>query len=79
MSSARAKELIDLGDRLFSAKAPFDTLCQEIAEREKNVYAVKETRSAQFQAGLEQCRAGTAERIGQFEADDNVIVLYVLR
>lgn len=31
--SARAKELIDLGDRLFSAKAPFDTLCQEIAEQ----------------------------------------------
>lgn len=29
----RAKELIDLGDRLFSAKAPFDTLCQDIAEQ----------------------------------------------
>lgn len=28
---ARAKELIDLGDRLFTAKLPFDTLCQEIA------------------------------------------------
>lgn len=33
MASAdgRAKELIDLGDRLFTAKLPFDTLCQEIA------------------------------------------------
>lgn len=33
MSAARAKELIDLGDRLFTAKAPFDTLCQDIAEQ----------------------------------------------
>lgn len=30
-SDGRAKELIDLGDRLFTAKLPFDTLCQEIA------------------------------------------------
>jgi hypothetical protein len=33
MSKTRAKELIDLGDRLFTAKAPLDSLNQEIAEQ----------------------------------------------
>ena len=32
MADARAKELIDLGDRLFAKKDPMNTLWQEIAE-----------------------------------------------
>ena len=32
MKDARAQELLDLGNRLYEQKAPFDTLCQEIAE-----------------------------------------------
>ncbi len=32
MKDARAQELLDLGNKLFEAKAPLDTLCQEIAE-----------------------------------------------
>lgn len=31
-TDARAKELVDLGDRLFHVKRPLDDLCQEIAE-----------------------------------------------
>lgn len=35
MSKARAQELIDLGNKLYTDKAPLDRLCQEVAE---NVY-----------------------------------------
>ena len=33
MSEARAQELLDLGNRLFTLKQPLDSLCQEIAEQ----------------------------------------------
>jgi 4-amino-4-deoxy-L-arabinose transferase-like glycosyltransferase len=56
-----------------------EDLCRELAAREKNVFALKERRSAEFQASVARCAGAKAERIGQFDADDNVIVLYVIR
>jgi hypothetical protein len=56
-----------------------DDLCDEIASREKNVYAMKAGRAAGFVAGVERCADRDPQLIGHFEADDNDIVLYVVR
>jgi len=56
-----------------------DNLCDEIASRENNVYAMKEDRAAAFVDGVERCASRDPQLIGQFEADDNRIALYVVR
>ena len=54
------------------------TVCQEIAERERNVYALKRSRAAEFVATV---RAGgnlAAREVGVFEADDNKFALFIV-
>jgi 4-amino-4-deoxy-L-arabinose transferase-like glycosyltransferase len=55
-----------------------EDLCAEIAEREANVYALKESRSERFIAGVRRCTGHDPEPIGDFMADDNRIVLYAV-
>ena len=55
-----------------------EDLCAELAERENNVYALKETRSARFLAAVPQCGMPVPVPLGAFEADGNRIVLYVV-
>jgi hypothetical protein len=54
-------------------------LCAELAERENNVYALKQSRIAQFLAAASACGGPTPAPIGAFDADDNRIILYRLQ
>lgn len=55
-----------------------EDLCTEIAEREANVYAMKENRSTIFVAGVRHCTGQDPEPVGDFMADDNRILLYTV-
>lgn len=74
-------EGVQFGERTveYSKYVSRDDLCEEIAARENNVYALKQKRAATFVADVEQCAGLEPRLIGQFEADDNRIVLYVVR
>lgn len=61
-----------------SRYVPEEDICAEIAEREANVYALKENRSARFIAGVRRCTGHDPELLGDFMADDNRIVLYTV-
>jgi 4-amino-4-deoxy-L-arabinose transferase-like glycosyltransferase len=56
-----------------------DTLCSELGTREKNVFAVKRSRSARFLAAVGRCSELTPVEVARFQADDNEIVLYTVR
>ena len=73
-------EAIRLDERrpVLSRYVSEEGLCAEIAEREANVYALKEDRTARFIAGVRHCTARDPEPIGAFMADDNRIVLYTV-
>jgi len=53
-----------------------EDLCSELASRENNVYAMKESRAPGFGAAVHKCGGMRAERIGHFEADGNRIALF---
>jgi hypothetical protein len=53
-----------------------DDLCTELAERESNVYALKESRIEKFLSRVDRCEGARPERIGDFEGDGNRIVLF---
>jgi 4-amino-4-deoxy-L-arabinose transferase len=53
-----------------------EDLCEEIAEHENNVYAIKEGRAASFVGSVAECTAVRVERIGHFDGDKNRIVLF---
>jgi 4-amino-4-deoxy-L-arabinose transferase len=55
-----------------------EDLCSELETRQKNVYAMKENRAAGFDAAVQRCDQLTAERIGQFQADENMIALFAV-
>lgn len=55
-----------------------EDLCAELAERENNVYALKESRSRRFIAAVRDCAMPAPVRLGVIEADDNRIVLFVV-
>jgi len=58
---------------------PEETLCEEIAEHENNVYAIKESRARWFADSVANCAAARADRIGVFDGDGNRIALFVIR
>jgi hypothetical protein len=55
-----------------------EDLCEEIAEHEHNVYALKESREPEFVASVADCAAARAHRIGDFHGDGNRIALFVI-
>ena len=55
-----------------------EELCAEFMEREDNVYALKETRSARFLSAVSQCGMPLPVQLGAFEADGHRILLYVV-
>jgi 4-amino-4-deoxy-L-arabinose transferase len=55
-----------------------ETVCEEIAERERNVYSLKRNRAAEFVATVDACGNLTAREVGVFEADDNKFALFVV-
>jgi 4-amino-4-deoxy-L-arabinose transferase len=56
-----------------------EDLCEEIAEHEHNVYALKESRVPDFVASVADCAAARAHRIGDFHGDGNRIALFVIK
>jgi 4-amino-4-deoxy-L-arabinose transferase len=53
-----------------------ESLCEEYAERERNVYAMKLHREAEFRRTTANCGTFRVERIGQYYADGDTIALY---
>jgi hypothetical protein len=56
-----------------------EDLCEEIAEHEHNVYALKESRAPKFVASVTDCEAARAHPIGEFHGDGNRIALFVIK
>ena len=56
-----------------------EDLCEEIAEHEDNVYALKEGRVPAFVDSMADCPGVQAERIGHFDGDGNRIALFVIK
>ena len=56
-----------------------DDLCDELDERERSVFALKESKAEKFRLGVERCEGLDPAVIGHFDADGNRIVLFVVR
>jgi hypothetical protein len=56
-----------------------EDLCSELAGRENNVYALKESKFERFREGVLRCEGMQPEMLGHFEADNNRIVLLAVR
>jgi hypothetical protein len=56
-----------------------EELCSELAGREKNVYALKESKVERFRAGVLRCEGMQPELLGHFDADGNKIALFTVR
>jgi 4-amino-4-deoxy-L-arabinose transferase-like glycosyltransferase len=71
-------ESVDWGEKKieYSRYVSEDDLCSEIRSNERNVYALKQSRSAKFLAAAEACAPDRIEEIGRFEADGNQIAVY---
>jgi len=71
-------ESVDFGEQTheLSRSVEADDLCTELAERESNVYALKESRIEKFLSEVDGCEGARAERLGDFEGDGNRIVLF---
>jgi 4-amino-4-deoxy-L-arabinose transferase-like glycosyltransferase len=55
-----------------------EQICTELTERERRVFAMKESRSAGFLAAIARCDRAAPVLLGTFVADDNRILLYVV-
>lgn len=64
--------------RALPGPAEDEDLCAELAERENNVYALKESRSTRFVSAVRDCAMPAPVRLGVFVADGNRIVLFVV-
>jgi 4-amino-4-deoxy-L-arabinose transferase len=56
-----------------------ETLCDELAERERNIFVVKRSRSESFLAAVASCGGLAAVEVGEFFADDNELAIYSVR
>jgi 4-amino-4-deoxy-L-arabinose transferase len=56
-----------------------EDLCEEIAEHENSIYALKESRVQEFVHSVADCAATRAKPIGHFDGDGNRIALFVIR
>ena len=55
-----------------------EDLCSELAGRERNVYALKESKADRFSKSVQRCDGLTPRAIGRFDADGNKIALFVV-
>jgi 4-amino-4-deoxy-L-arabinose transferase len=55
-----------------------ESLCSELAERERNLFAVKRGRTDRFLEAVGRCTELAAVEVGGFEGDDNEFVLYAV-
>jgi len=71
-------EGVEFGEQTYplSRHVAADDLCTELAERESNVYALKESRIGKFLSEVARCEGARPERIGDFTGDGNRIVLF---
>jgi len=53
-----------------------EDLCDEIAEHENNIYALKEARAPAFVDSVADCATARVEHLGHFDGDGNRILLY---
>ena len=56
-----------------------ENLCSELADRERNVYALKQGKADRFVESVRRCDGLTPAEIGRFEADGNEIVVFEVR
>jgi 4-amino-4-deoxy-L-arabinose transferase len=56
-----------------------ENLCAELDERERSVFALKESKAGTFQVAVERCEGLDPSVLGRFDADGNRIVLFVVR
>jgi len=56
-----------------------ETLCDELAARERDLFVVKRARSGPFLAAVARCGGLATVEVGGFEADDNELALYMVR
>ena len=71
-------ESVEFGEKKYeySKYVSQDDLCDEIRSGERNVYALKQSRTDKFLAGAARCADVRAEEIGTFEADGNRIAVF---
>lgn len=55
-----------------------EDLCSELANRERSVYAMKQTRAGRFESAVRECSGAQARPLGQFDADGNRIALFAV-
>ena len=56
-----------------------EDLCEELAAREKNIYALKAHHEQMFVEAVANCGSFEVDRLGEFFADDNDIALFRIR
>jgi 4-amino-4-deoxy-L-arabinose transferase-like glycosyltransferase len=56
-----------------------ETLCEELGTRERNLFAVKRSRTAPFLAAVARCSERTVSEVGRFEGDGNELALYLIQ
>jgi len=56
-----------------------ETLCSELAARERTLFTVKRSRAGLFLEAAARCTDLVAVEVGAFEADDNELALYQMR
>jgi hypothetical protein len=56
-----------------------ESLCDELAERERNIFVVKRSRSEPFLTAVARCSGLGAIEVGGFFADDNELAIYSIR
>jgi hypothetical protein len=56
-----------------------EDLCSELAGRDRNVYALKESKADGFREGVLRCKGMRLEPLGHFDADGNRIALFTVR
>jgi 4-amino-4-deoxy-L-arabinose transferase len=72
-------EGVEIGERRFEYSrfvAP-DNVCEEVHMPERNVYAVRTSRAAAFEAAVLKC-GSAARRIGELRADGHDVLLFVV-
>ena len=70
-------EGVHMGEREieYSRYLSQEDLCAELATAERNVYLMKSTREEKFVGAVGRCAGLEPRRLGEFEADDNRMVL----
>jgi hypothetical protein len=54
-------------------------MCDELGARERNLFVVKRSRTAQFLAAVARCSERKAYEVGSFDGDGNELALYQIQ